>query len=134
MKKITLAQALKLKNKLVHQKINFQNLIKTDNSALADNDFVKREELIIEYCKKHKIITDKLIDLKTKIAIANNPIIDKIFTLAELKGYILWYNEFNTKNGYCLSSDYGDGTKNKYYAIFDKNAIREKIEQVPFIN
>ena len=137
-KKITLAKALKLKNKLIHEIKKLKNQLEEENSTLEENfvliksrsDFkIKMEGL------KQK--TNSLILIKTLISKANAKIVDKIFELSELKGYISWLSGLDTTSGFQANNSFsGNGEKSEYVSCISKedvikmiNSIEDKIEK-----
>lgn len=93
---ITLARALKYKNRLVGKIAAVTDTIRTKNSVIkgAERE-VDINELIILRTK----LIDNLLDLKTAINQANGPIIRAIFAISELKSEIVFVNSINTTHG-----------------------------------
>jgi hypothetical protein len=81
--KLTLAQALKMKNRLVSQIKELDTNIKVFNIR---EDGTPVEYNTLDLFKQRLELTDKLVKLKTAIAVANQPIVGKIYEQAELKG------------------------------------------------
>lgn len=82
---MTLKQALKKKNKLVKEMQEHMNLAQRNNSYQEQNtrNYSSKDEL-----EKSIQKMDELLDLKTKIHIANQPVYKLIFRLSELKALI----------------------------------------------
>lgn len=119
---MTLAKALKQKNR-VTQKINkLQQEIQRENSVQIDDPRkIKVEDLMVEL--KKKVL--QLIKLKIAIFIASTPMRENILTLSELKSEIVFLQSISTKEG--KISEYGD-TPIEYTAAFDKLYIRDQVE------
>ncbi len=83
--KITLAQALKEKNRLAGEITNLWNLVQRENSCWENHtrciDIRQTLETIGTY-------TEKLIELKTKIGKANKDNLENMYSLEELKNKI----------------------------------------------
>ena len=89
-------QALKQKNKLVTDlKAQFE-ILKKYNSIEEGNP---RRYSMVDTLEKIKTLQAELVDLKTKIHKANQPVYDKIFALAELKGMIKELKKVSTEEG-----------------------------------
>jgi len=89
-------QALKEKNKLVKQITEAYSAAATYNSV--DEDTVRKYSAV-EKLKEAEDLTNKLVELKTKIHKANGKVYDKIFLMAELKGKVNQLRRINTAEG-----------------------------------
>lgn len=89
-------QALKEKNKLVKQITEAYAAAAMYNSV--DEDTVRKYNAV-EKLKEAEDLTNKLVDLKTKIHKANSKVYDKIFLMAELKGKVNQLRRINTAEG-----------------------------------
>jgi queuine/archaeosine tRNA-ribosyltransferase len=74
-------------------------------------------------------LTNELVDLKTKIHIANQPIAHKIFRLGELKNLISRLRNVETKSGSFKEFRYSEGESVEYVAFL---SLFEKDEQIQF--
>lgn len=82
---MNIKQALKKKNKLVGDiKKEFQK-ISTHNRIMEGNN---RPYSMTESLDNWIALTNQLVELKTRIQIANQPVLNKIFLLAELKSQV----------------------------------------------
>jgi hypothetical protein len=72
-------------------------------------------------------LTNELVDLKTKIHIANEPIAHKIFRLGELKNLISRLRNVETKSGSFKEYRYSDAEPVEYVAFL---SLFEKDEQI----
>lgn len=82
---MTIAQGLKLKNKLATR------LREIDTQIRANNVYEQGETPpydVTELMKERTEVSNRLINLKTAISIANVPVVGLIFNQAELKGYV----------------------------------------------
>lgn len=99
---MNIKQALKEKNQLIKELSELMQRIHQYNSVDVEGSRpYSPSKMIEEYSKK----VDKLVDLKTKIHLANGPIYNKIFRLSELKNMVS-----KVKNLDCT-----DGPSNDYY-------------------
>jgi len=118
---MTLAKALKLKNRLAQKINNLKEEIQTENSARTDDPRkIKVEDLMIEL----KETIEKLIKLKISIFVASTPMRENILRLGELKSTILFLKGINTREG--KIDNYGDNDI-EYSVVFDKIYIKKKV-------
>ena len=101
MSQITLARALSLKKRFVGDAERLAKLVVENNSYRADND---PEYKAIEVLDKYVEMNAKIVRIKAAISAANAPIQEKIFKLAELKGYIQTLRKIPTKSGKHMES------------------------------
>jgi len=105
MSKLTIAQALKLKNKKINSINKLTGIIKTWNSVERDTEcpYNVRETL-----EKYITEQDELVKLKTAIHKASEPVRDLIFRQSELKTRIIFLRSVDTTNG-MKRERYGSG-------------------------
>jgi len=96
MTEVTLARALKLKNRLTGQ------VLKLGQRAIAHNSFVKNTKsaydtrvVFQEFC----LTQSNLVEVKTKIQLANAPIQEKIIEIGELRSHIALLQGMNVTEG-----------------------------------
>lgn len=89
-------QALKQKNKLVTEMKVAYGILQKYNSIEEGNP---RRYSMTNTLEKIKTLQAELVELKTKIHKANQPVYDKIFALAELKGMIKELKKVSTEEG-----------------------------------
>ena len=89
-------QALKVKNKLVTEMKASYAILQKYNSIEEGNP---RRYSMTNTLEKIKTLQAELVELKTKIHKANQPVYDKIFALAELKGMIKELKKVSTEEG-----------------------------------
>lgn len=118
---ISLKQALKLKNQLVTDIQELENLIRQNNSILAGNsrDY-SVSDLMIEL--DSKIL--ELVSLKAAIQRANTPIFDKIFMLSELKSKVQTFKSIPTSEGK-QRNGYGNGEPEVLTVELNQKRVRE---------
>jgi len=89
-------QALKQKNKLVTELKSYYEILKKYNSIEEGNP---RRYSMIEILDKIEFVSNELVELKAQIHRANQPVYDKIFALAELKGLVKELKKVPTDEG-----------------------------------
>lgn len=102
-----LAKALKLKNKLAGEVARLTELIRDANVTEGNN--APKYDVLAMY-EKMIDVQEQLARLKSKIAVANAPIWDKIFRMAELKSRIAVLKTLPTKDGEFAERTYGTQT------------------------
>jgi hypothetical protein len=125
--KITLSKALKLKNQLVRDMTAHMKNVTEHNSYRSENppNFHVTNELV-EVNK----LRNKLVAVKAAISVANTGIYEKIYELAELKGYIQSLRGVNTKQGKESQSGYLREPKDiEYLVTYSDKAIADLIGQ-----
>lgn len=119
MTSITLARALKLKNRLAGQ------LTKVGGRAVAHNSFVEGSHSPYDTVKvfaEYRRIANQLVELKAKVQTANAPIHAKIAMMGEYRTEIVLLNSMSVTKGTVVEPNYGEG-KDKtrvYVAAIDK--------------
>lgn len=93
---ITLAKALKVKNRLVGQLDKAKALIIQYNSAVKGQE---RPVAIDRVCSEYDETRKRLIELKGKIAVATGPITPKLVEMAEVKSAIAFLSCLSIKEG-----------------------------------
>jgi len=121
-----LVKALRLKNTLVKEISNLKNKIGGYNSINVKVDSPwDVKQVIAEY----EVKTQKLIELKTKIAQANSPIYHLIYKLDELKAQIAFWNGVSCINGRVLKERYDEVDKEDEFRATINESEREKMVQ-----
>ena len=127
---ITLAQALKEKNRLAGEISRCWTMIARENSKRED---IPRVIDVAETYKKVQLYKEKLIELKTKIGLANAGNLERIYRFEECK------NELNRVNDICtvVPSDFqerGEGNYKEFkrtviFTAAQVYEMREKLQQ-----
>lgn len=118
---MTLAKALKHKNRVAQKIARISDDIRANNSILAVND----PEVDVQALDRMRLeLTDYLVALKTAIHRASDSVRDKIFMLAELKGSISFYGSICTQHGKREAHRFGGGEEFvEHKAVMRKEAI-----------
>jgi hypothetical protein len=101
---MTLAKALKHKNRVGQRISTIGGDIQTYNSILAVNE---REVDVKALDAMREELLEHLVTLKTAIHRASDKVRKDIFMLAELKGSIRFYRSISTQHGKCESRGFG---------------------------
>ena len=95
-KKVSLARALKEKNRIAGRLAQSRALVAKENSKVAG---ATRDVDVKVVYEGTKALRDRLVAIKSAIAIANSPIVSKIIELEEVKGEIAYLKKLNVENG-----------------------------------
>ena len=106
---MNIKQALKLKNKLVTQIKEQYEIAKAHNSIEQGNP---RRYSALESINKANELSIELVELKTKIHLANAPVYDLIFQMSELKNQIKQLKSIPVEEGK-VTERYGSVTSIK---------------------
>ena len=122
---MNLTKALKHKKKLVKQADDMYVRFSKFNSNQKDSVGYDPEQAYNEWVR----LTNDLINLKTKIHIANAGIADKIFKLGELKSMATKLRSIDTKEG-IVKDRYSDVTIEyvAYMNLFDRDTRVKELE------
>ena len=94
--KVTLAKALKLKNRFASKLGEVSRDVLAHNSVVDGQDRPVDVNVLID---KRSRLAEGLISLKTAINMANQPVQSTIYLLAELKGELVFLREIDTTSG-----------------------------------
>jgi hypothetical protein len=93
---ISLAKALKLKNRLAGRLNRVQEDIRQNNSVLLE----QRDQIDVQkMLTQQDALSEYLIELKTKIAFANNEIQERLIRMGEFKSKLTWLSSLPTRDG-----------------------------------
>lgn len=119
---MTLAKALKHKNRVAQKIARISDDIRENNSILAINT-PEVDVQVLDGMRKE--LTDYLVALKTAIHRASDSMRDRIFLLSELKASIGFYNSICTQHGKRESNRFGGGGDDyvEHKAVMRKETI-----------
>ena len=127
---ITLAQALKEKNRIAGELSRLWTMIIHENSKREDSSRVIDVE---ETYKKAQFYKEKLTELKTKIGLANAGILEQIYKLEECKNEINRLNDIHTNETSDFQeigdSNYKEFKRTVVFTAAQVYAMREKVQQ-----
>jgi len=119
--KMTLAKALKHKNRVAKRISQISNDIRDNNSILAIND---PEVDVLGLDEMRKTLTGYLVALKTAIHRASDKVRDKIFESAELRVTIQFYRSLETQHGKREAHRFSSGNEFvEHKAVIRKEAV-----------
>ena len=104
-KSVSIARALKEKNRVAGRLAKAREIIQQENSK--DKSLPRRVDVEATYAEA-KMLEARLVAIKSAIAQANNPIVAKIIELDELKSEIAFLNGLNVKEGRFEEVSYGN--------------------------
>lgn len=121
---LTLAKALKLKNRLAGRLAKVDSDLENYNSVLAGSD----QPDIRAIYEGRRALVAQLIELKVAINAANQPIQRTIFRLGELKSEIALLGKLSTKHGTVVEG-YA-GVQTQYVAHFRKADVDRRVREL----
>jgi len=127
-KNMTLARALKEKNRIAGKLATLRDRISRENSW-EDNSRPRNFDVLKLY-NEAEILEQNLVSVKTAIAIANAGIVKKIIELAEVKSKIKWLCGISTKQGVFSENSYGNKIDRTFTVIISGQEIVEKCNQL----
>jgi hypothetical protein len=126
---MNVAQALKRKARLLKEINDKWNIIRNHNSIISGNR--RKYDIKIELDAVEKLIGE-LVELKTKIHLANGPVYSKIFLLSELKTQLRNFEGINTTEGTVDAGRYGNPSTTFYEVEIDeiyKNTLVKELSE-----
>lgn len=128
LKTLTIAKALKRKNKLTGEIKQIQTLIQQENRIKEGKE--RSIDIIEKQLELGKKITE-LISIKSAISKANNLVVHKIYQLSEYKSLIKFLQSIPTEKGEEKESlGYTNIEKVNYTVIIDKKNVLEQTEEL----
>ena len=125
---MNIKQALKEKNKLAKKVTDLMDRTNRNNSL--------DEGAVRSYDPKESLeqalqMVDDLVNLKTKMHMANAEVYDKIFRMSEYKSLVKYLKTLNCNQGTIVTSRYGDSTARQMTTVItevERDALVEKYE------
>jgi hypothetical protein len=124
---ITLARALKLKNRLAGRLAKLDTDFENYNSLPAGTD---RPDLKLLYAERNTLVA-RLIELKVALNVANQPMQRTIFELGEAKSLVALLTKTSTKHGKVVEGYHG--TEIEYTAQFRKGDIDREVRRLEVV-
>ena len=125
--RVTVARALKEKNRVAGRLAKALNLVSRENSQ--DSNVPRGVDVDATYAQA-KELRKRLVETKTAIALANQPIVGKIIELEEIKSEISYLNGLDVKEGVFVSNSYNSTVTNEYSAVIKKQQVLEEVERL----
>jgi len=126
-KMVSIARALKEKNRIAGRLSKLRELVNKENSREKK---IPRGIDVREVCDESRALTDRLVAIKSAIAVANQPIVGKIIELDEVKSEISYMNNLNVTEGVFQKGDYGRSVTEAYDAVIRKPKVLERIAEL----
>ena len=125
---MNIKQALKEKNKLAKKVTDLMDRTNRNNSM--------DEGAVRSYDPKESLeqalqMVDDLVNLKTKMHMANAEVYDKIFRMSEYKSLVKYLKVLNCSQGTIVTSRYGDSTARQMTTVItevERDDLVEKYE------
>ena len=125
---MNIKQALKEKNKLAKKVTDLMDRTNRNNSM--------DEGAVRSYDPKESLeqalqMVEDLVNLKTKMHMANAEVYDKIFRMSEYKSLVKYLKTLNCSQGTIVTSRYGDSTARQMTTVItevERDALVEKYE------
>jgi len=124
---ITLARALKLKNRLAGRLAKLDSDFENYNSLPAGTD---RPDLKVLYAERNTLVA-RLIELKVALNVANQPMQRTIFELGEAKSLVALLTKTSTKHGKVVEGYHG--TEIEYTAQFRKGDVDREVRRLEVV-
>ena len=121
---VTIARALKEKNRVAGRLAKTRGLIGEENSR---DKSVPRGIDVAEMYAQARELRNRLIAIKSAIAEANKPIVSKIIELDEVKSEIAFLNGLDVKEGKFVTTNYGSRTESDIDAVIRKQQVLEEV-------
>ena len=121
---VTIARALKEKNRVAGRLAKTRGLIGEENSR---DKSVPRGIDVAEMYAQAKELRNRLIAIKSAIAEANKSIVSKIIELDEVKSEIAFLNGLDVKEGKFVTTNYGSRIESDIGAIIRKQQVMEEV-------
>ena len=124
-KMVTIARALKEKNRVAGRLAKARQIVGAENSK---EKRVPRKVDVASVRDEARALAERLIEIKTAIAVANEPIVGKIIELDEVKSAISWLNGLNVREGVFEEASYGGSVVNEFEAAIGKDDVIKQVD------
>lgn len=124
---VTIARALKEKNRVAGRLRKVREQIWKENSG---DKRVPRGVDVADLLVQSRVLRDRLIAIKSAIAVANHPIVPKIIELDETKSEIAFFDGLNAKEGVFLEMSYGTKVEVEFEAVIRKPQVLAEVAEL----
>ena len=124
-KMVTIARALKEKNRVAGRLAKARKLVGAENS---NEKKIPRRVDVAAVREEARTLAERLVAIKSAIAVANVPVVGKIVELAEAKSAISWLNGLNVREGVFEETSFGEKVVKEYEAIIGKDVVLKQVE------
>lgn len=122
---VSIARALKEKNRVAGRLAKARQLVGKENSK--EKKVPRGVDVKAAYAEA-KTLRDRLVAIKTAIAVANQPIVGKIVELAEVKSEIAYLNTLNVQEGVFEESSYAGKLVKEYDAVLKNAEVLSEVD------
>ena len=126
-KQVSIARALKEKNRVAGRLAKAREIIQQENSK--DRSLPRRVDVEATYAEA-KMLEARLVAIKSAIAQANDPIVAKIIELDELKSEIAFLNGLNVKEGRFEEVSYGNKIVRDIEAVVGQARVLAEVAEL----
>ena len=126
-KQVSIARALKEKNRVAGRLAKAREIIQQENSK--EKSLPRRVDVEAMYAEA-KMLEARLVAIKSAIAQANNPIVAKIIELDELKSEIAFLNGLNVKEGRFEEVSYGNKIVRDIEAVVGQARVLAEVAEL----
>ena len=126
-KQVSIARALKEKNRVAGRLAKAREIIQQENSK--DKSLPRRVDVEATYAEA-KMLEARLVAIKSAIAQANNPIVAKIIELDELKSEIAFLNGLNVEEGRFEEVSYGNKIVRDIEAVVGQARVLAEVAEL----
>ena len=124
MTKVTIARALKEKNRAAGRLAKARELVGAENSK--DKNVPRGIDVAATFALA-KVLRDRLVAIKSAIAAANKSVVSTIIELDELKSEISYLNGLDVKEGRFVTTNYGSRIESELDAVIRKPQVLEEV-------
>lgn len=126
-KKVSVARALKEKNRLVGRISALRQAIAKDNSHQSA---LPRSIDVLASLEQVKKLKARLVAVKAAIGFANQNIVAKIVELAEIKSEMAWLKGLDVKEGAFKENSYGNSIVYEYEAAISGSDVVRMMDEL----
>ena len=126
-KLVTIARALKEKNRVAGRLAKARQLVGAENSTEKK---IPRRVDVAAVREEARTLAERLVAIKSAIAVANTPIVGKIIELDEVKSAISWLNGMDVREGVFEESRFGERSVKEFEVVMGKDAVLKEVESL----
>ena len=123
-KTVSIARALKEKNRVAGRLAKARTEVAQENSR---NTQIPRGIDVATTYAESKRLRQRLVDIKSAIAVANQSIVPKIIALDEVKSEIAYLNGLDVREGCFVEGSYGSRIDKVFEAVIRKQQVLDEV-------
>ena len=124
-KVVSIARALKEKNRVAGRLAKARKLVGKENSK--EKKVPRGVDVKAAYAEA-KMLRDRLVTIKTAIAVANQPIVGRIVELAEVKAEIAYLSALDVQEGVFEESSYAGKLVKEYDVVLTRAEVLAEVD------